>query len=559
MAAITLTGDYADDPGAVAVAALLVGWSFLASGLVLWQKRPDNRSGPLMVAIGFAWLATFLVQSDSALLFTVGTAVENVDLIGILYLLLSFPSGRLASVVDRALVAVAIVLGVVVELLFLLLGPATTFCGDCPRNVLQVLDAPTAASALLDGQRVVGAGFALVTAGRLALRWARASAPERRSAAPVLLAGCGVLAALACSAINDALGAPLGDAPAWVLFIAVATLPIGVLAVLAQQRLARGAVAGLVVDLGAGATPGDVREPLARALGDPSLELVFWVPDTGSYVDREGAPRRLPTADARRTATLVEREGQPVAALIHDRALDHNPELVRSVASAASLAIDNERLHAELRARLADLRASRARLVEAGEQERRRLERNLHDGAQQRLTSIAMLLGLAEAKSVNEPAEVRPLIVEARSALASAVAELRELSQGIHPSVLAERGLELALDELARSCALPALVSGTIGRRLPEGVEGAAYFVVSESLANAVKHAHANTISIAVGLGDGLLRLTVSDDGIGGADTGAGTGLRGLVDRVEALGGRLTVSSPPGRGTTITMELPCAS
>lgn len=556
--ALTLTGNYADDPVAVAVIALVVGWSFLASGLAAWWQRPENRTGPLMVAIGFAWFATFLVHSRNDVLFTIGTAVENLDLVGIVYLLLSFPTGRLTQLTDRVLIGIAVVLATAVELVFLMLGPSTTFCGDCPRNVLQVADHPSLATAILDQQRLIGAALAVLTAVRLVQRWARASAPERRAAAPVLLVGSGLLAALAVSATNDALDSALGDAPAWGLFIAVAALPIAVLGVLAQQRLARGAVAGLVVDLGDTSRPDDVRSLLARALGDPSLELLYWVPATRSYVDRDGRPRVLPNAAEERSATLVARADQPVAALVHDRALDHNPELVRSVASAAALAIENERLHAELRARLADLRASRARIVEAAEEERRRLERNLHDGAQQRLISIAMLLGLAEARSTSDPDGVRPLLAEARTALASAVDELRELSQGIHPSVLSERGLDVALAELVRSSAVPVAVAGTVGGRLPVAVEGAAYFVVSESLANAAKHAHAGSASIQVLLRDGALQLVVRDDGIGGADTARGSGLRGLVDRVEALGGRLAISSPPGRGTEITVELPCA-
>jgi signal transduction histidine kinase len=328
--------------------------------------------------------------------------------------------------------------------------------------------------------------------------------------------------------------------------------------VLARRRLARAAVAGLVVDLGAQAEPGDVRVPLARALGDPSLDLVYWVPTAGRYVDRGGTPRELPAPGEGRAATVVERGGLPIAAILHDPALSENAELVRSVASAAALAIENERLHADLQARLAELRASRTRLVEAGDRERRRIERNLHDGAQQRLVSVAMTLGLAHARARRQPDEVAALLEEARSALALAMDELRELSQGIHPGVLTERGLDAAVDELAGSAPLPVTVDGTVGRRLPEGVEGAAYFLVSESLANAAKHSHASSVRLAVALLGDRVVLRVEDDGIGGADPARGSGLRGLVDRIEALGGTMSVSSPPGRGTVLQAELPCA-
>jgi len=264
----------------------------------------------------------------------------------------------------------------------------------------------------------------------------------------------------------------------------------------------------------------------------------------------------LPEADGPRLATVVERNGQPIAALIHDPALQHNSELVDSVCAAAGLTLENERLQAELRARLAELQASRARLVEATETERRRIERDLHDGTQQRLVSVAMSLGLAESK-LPADAEVAPLVHEAREALTVALAELRELSQGIHPSILTERGLPAALDDLCRRAALPASLDVSLDRRLPTQVETAAYFVVSEAVANAIKHSHATELWIRASIRSGVLVAEVVDDGIGGAGGGGGTGLRGMTDRVEALGGSLTVSSPPGRGTTLRVEIPC--
>src|SRR5262249_37038369 len=259
-----------------------------------------------------------------------------------------------------------------------------------------------------------------------------------------------------------------------------------------------------------------------------------------------------------RMATFVERPGQPVAVLLHDPALEHNGELVQSVCAAAALTLENERLQAELRARLNELQASRSRLVEATDSERRRLERDLHDGTQQRLVSIAMSLGLLEARLPVEPQALRPLVHETRQALALALEELRELTQGIQPALLTERGLAAALEDLARRAALPTHVSVEIPERLPEQVESAAYFLVSEGLANAIKHSHAGEVRVSAVSAGGRLTVTVVDDGIGGATSGGGSGLRGLADRVEALGGSLTVSSPPGRGTTLRAELPCA-
>jgi signal transduction histidine kinase len=254
----------------------------------------------------------------------------------------------------------------------------------------------------------------------------------------------------------------------------------------------------------------------------------------------------------------VERDGQPSAVLLHDPALEHNAELVRSVCAAAGLALENERLQAELRARLVELQASRARLVQATDAERRRIERDLHDGTQQRLVSIAMSLSLLELKLPDQAAEARPLLRETRETLALALQELRELTHGIRPPLLVEQGLSAALDELCRRSALPTPVELSLPHRLPDQIESAAYFFVSEALTNGAKHSHASQMSVSAGLNGGELTVTVTDDGSGGATAAGGSGLNGLADRIEALGGRFTISSPPGRGTIVQAKIPCA-
>jgi signal transduction histidine kinase len=316
-------------------------------------------------------------------------------------------------------------------------------------------------------------------------------------------------------------------------------------------------VAGLVVELGGPSSAGDLREALARALGDPSLQLAYWFSAEQCYVDGAGTAVRLPEADSGRSATFVQRDGQPTAVLVHDPVLEHNAELVESVCAAASLALENERLQAELRARLIELQASRARLIEATDAERRRIERNLHDGTQQRLVSIAMSLGLLESKLPAQATAAKPLVGETRAALALALQELRELTHGINPPLLTERGLPAALDELCRRAALPTQLEVVLDRRLGDQVETAAYFMASEALTNAAKHSHASEIRVAATDDGRQLIVEVTDDGIGGAVSAGGSGLRGLADRVEALGGRFTVSSPPGRGTALRAEIPC--
>jgi len=537
--------------------ALLVGWSFIGSGLLSWRARPDNRLGPVMVLSGFAWFASVLQEGHGAVLFTIGQAFQVLYLAGFLYLILSFPSGRLQTVLDRALVITAFALVSVGQLASLLFTDERAICDRCATNLLEVTRNDALANGLLQSQRIAGLVVIVITIGLLAVRLVRASRPQRRAVIPVLLAGIVALAALAVSVTASALGAAGQDIYGRVSGYAFAVVPVAVLFAFLQRQLARGAVAGLVVELGEPSATVGLAEALSRALGDPSLSLGYWFPAESRYVDSDGRPVTLPGPGEGRRSTVVERGGQPIAVLTHDPALEHNAELVDSVCAAAGLTLENERLQAELRARLTELQASRARLVEATEAERRRIERDLHDGTQQRLVSIAMSLGLLESKLPGEPGQAGPIVRETRVALAAALDELRELTQGIHPTILAERGLPVALDELCHRATLPTHLQLDLSCRLPDQVESAAYFVVSEALTNAAKHSHGSEVRVRAACASGLVIIEVADDGIGGAAAGNGTGLRGLTDRVEALGGTLTVSSPPGRGTTLRAEFPC--
>jgi signal transduction histidine kinase len=541
------------------VLTLLVGASLLGCGLASWRARPENRLGQIMVLTGFAWFAAQLIEASAPWLNTIGLAVQSVWIIGLVYLLLSFPSGRLRDRLDRVLITSGVALGVGLQLLAMLYGnKAGLHCPGCANNLLQVVNDNHKARGWINLRNLLAIPLIVTVIAVLIRRWLQASAAQQRAVAPVLVAGCATLAALTSTVVLDLFGDPLGALPANVYLTLMATVPVAVLFVFLQRRLARGMVAGLVVELGGPSSSTDLREALARALGDPSLELAFWFPAEECYVDGDGGVVKLPDEDSGRRSTLVERDGQPIAALLHDPVLEHNAELVSSVCAAASLALENERLQAELRARLVELQASRARLVEATDTERRRIERDLHDGTQQRLVSIAMSLGLLETKLPGQAEAARPLVRETREALALALAELRELTHGINPPLLAERGLPAALDELCRRAALPTHLDLALDRRLPDQIESAAYFTASEALTNAAKHSHGSEVRVVASYDGHNLTVKVADDGIGGATTAAGSGLRGLADRVEALGGRFTVSSPPGRGTTLRAEIPCA-
>jgi signal transduction histidine kinase len=519
--------------------ALTAGWSFIGSGLAVGTRRPGNRTGPLMVLVGVTFFAGMLGTTPQPTLDVLGDWIRPIYLAFFMHVLLAFPTGRLES---RS--AGAIVIAGYVDLVVLDQAP-------------MALGEEGIGGTLYQLSFGIGAILFSVAAAILLNRWRVGSRAWRRAVAPVLWPGAFTLAAVAVFYASAYLARDVGAIPRWAFYIAFATLPLAFLAVLLRSRLARASVAELVVELDESGVSDGLRDALARALGDPSLTVAYWLPDEGRYVDIDGRPVRL-ADNGGRVATVVERGGRRVAALVHDEALTDDPGLIRAVSAAAALALDNERLQAELRARLDELKASRARIVRAADLERIRIERNLHDGTQQRLTSIAMALGLAESKLRSDPESAAAGLRQTKEALAIALAELRDLSQGIHPGILTERGLRPALEDLAYTAPLPIAITADLNGRLPEQVEAGAYYVVAEALANVAKHARASGAKVVVSLEGGCLHLSVTDDGIGGADATHGTGLRGLADRVQALGGTLVVESPPAKGTEIRATIPCA-
>ena len=297
-----------------------------------------------------------------------------------------------------------------------------------------------------------------------------------------------------------------------------------------------------------------VREALAERLGDRTLAIAYWMPERGLFVDEHGYPVTLPETGTAKTWTAVEYQGRRVAAIIHDADLQARPELVEAAAAGAVLALDNERLKADLRARLEDLRASRRRIVEAIVDARRRLERDLHDGAQQQLVSLSVDLQLLRGRIADGPAV--ELLEETIAKLGEAQSELRELARGIHPAMLSERGLGPALEALAQRSVVPVELELRLEGRLPAEVEAAGYFVAAEALTNVAKYARASHARVTASDNGGVLALEVTDDGVGGADAAGGSGLRGLSDRVAALDGELAVDSPAGGGTRVSATIP---
>jgi signal transduction histidine kinase len=542
---------------------LAVGWTYIAAGLIALARRPGNLVGPLMLAFGFSWFIGNYGNSRSPLLLSLGFAYQGLSSGFLAHLVLAYPDGRLARRRERVVVWLIYTWLLAQSTVYLLaFDPPRIFgCTGCPTGALAAFPSRAAYDAADTGSNVASGVFAVVVLALLLQRYLRSSPFSRRDLAPLWVGGVFIAVAFVLEAVHGA--ASRQEDPKVQLVVDAQKItellvPLAFLAGLLRSRLAESSVARLVVELGGPLRPGELRMHLARALGDPSLRLAFSVPGRDGFVDDDGSSVELPHDDAERATTFVANGSRPIAALIHDRALRERQPLVDAVGAAAKLALENERLHAEVRTQLEEVRASRARIVEAADAERRRIERNLHDGAQQRLVTLSLELALAREQAANGAgAELRASLDEAAAEVGQALTELRELGRGLHPSILTEAGLGAAIEALAERAAIPTRVTSDLRQRLPASVEAAAYFVVAEALANAGKHSRASRIDVDLRVHDERLALQVDDDGVGGANPTRGSGLAGLADRVAALGGRLDIASSPGKGTRIRAELPC--
>ena len=443
---LVLASDHADAKGVWATFGPAVGWSFVGTGLYAWRRRPESRIGLLMVLLGFAWFLSLVELANPPLLYTIGLVLAGLWGGVFLHLGVTFPSGRLESRFDRAIVIAGYLIlpGAVVPALFFA-GPGELDCDECPANLLLVRRDEDLASVALALGAVLFVALFLVVLARSIRYWRRTGTLVRLQLTPVYICALGTFLLVVVAR------AGAGDAVWFAAFMSSALLPFAFLGGLLRSRVSE--------------------------------------------------------------------------------------------------------LDAELRARLEDLRASRARLVEAGDAERRRLERDLHDGAQSRLVALALLLRTARTRTAADP-ELAAVLDRAQEELQTSLAELRELARGIHPAVLTERGLEQALRSLVSRAPVPVSLEADAEERLPGPVESAAYFVVSEALANIAKYSRASSATVAVRRANGCVTVEVADDGIGGAEAARGSGLRGLADRVAALDGTLSLDSPAGCGTCVRAEIP---
>jgi signal transduction histidine kinase len=505
----------------LAVADFVVGLVLLGCGLVAWMRRPESGTGPLLAVSGVAWfLGTFAASGKSGYA-DFGALFLTLHRGPLVHALLSYPTGRLERWAEQAAV------------LFAYAVSAIAAAGKTP------------AGAIALAAVVLAVGID---------RFLRAAGPQRRARAAAAAGSAAFAAVLFFSGFARLAGSgfSVDRSVLWAYEVVVAAVAIGLTIDLVLGRWVGATVTGLVVDLGEVAEAGTLRDRLASALGDRSLLLGYWLADRSVYVDERGRELELPQDGGERRVTIVRDGDEPAAALVHEAGVLAVPELLESVSAAARLALANVRLQAEVRRQVEELEASRRRLVEAGDTERRRLERELREGAERRLGEVEALLRRAETGAHSG---LDGIVIDTQAKLERTRSELREFARGIHPSVLTEQGLGGALQEIVERTPVPVDLR-VPDARYPVPIESAAYFVCSEALANVGKYAEATLAVVDVRERDQTLVVSVSDDGIGGAGLEKGSGLRGLADRVEALAGRLTVTSPPGKGTQVLAELP---
>lgn len=535
---------------------LAVAATYLGAGTLAWWWRPSNPLGAVMIVGCLSLLVAGLLFSTVPVALAAGTVGATLILAVVLHLLHAFPSGRLRNRVSRWTVLAGYFTSLVLQAPQYLFTPAPP-----PSHLLAVADRPSWAAAGSAVQSAVGAVVILVTTVVLLRRLRAADPSRRRVLAPLYTYGMAAL--LFISAITNVLRPLLGLSPTVVGTIQLAVLagvPLAFCLALLRGGFARtGEVEELGTWLGSDLARTTLTEALGRTLGDPSLQVAFWVPEEHGYVDASGGAVDLPSPGGDRAAVEVDVEGRRVGAIVYDATLLTDPGPVRAAGRVVALAVDRARLTAQLRAGEQALRRSRARLLEAADLERRRIAQNLHDGLQARL----VLLAVDAQRIASDPAAVpstREAAATLRAAIDDAAGDLRRFVHGVMPAPLQERGLAAAAEDLVDHLPLPTALEVTVpAGAVPPAVERTAYLILAEALTNAVRHAEATRLTVRIAVEDGRLVLEVGDDGVGGARASGGLGLRGIADRVDVLGGSLDLDSPPGGGTRLRAELPCAS
>jgi signal transduction histidine kinase len=569
--AVTLSGPTAASPGfAAAGRALMVGVPIVV-GLYAWQRRPDERFGPLLVVVGFGWFLTTLAESGNGVLYSIGRLAGWLVEIGLVYLILSFPSGRLTHRVDRALVGASALLVAALYLPAALIAdsypvpsPYTGCEAGCPSNAFFLLGSePSYIDSLLIPLRdaLTLLLFLAVTA-RLLQRFRGSTRLMQRLLEPVLTVAVGRCAVLVVAIVVRRVtpDSAVVDGLAWTIALALPVLAAAFFVGLVSRRLYAGNV---LQDLGgrvrANLPPDELRTALAEALGDPSLQVAYWTGDgQGHWVDDRGHALVPPEPESRYRLTEVREDHRRVAAILHDAALSEERSFLDAVSSYALIALRNRRLTARVESALSEVRESRARILARADRERRRIERDLHDGAQQRLVALRIQLELVEELMESDPERGRKQLHALGDEVGETLDDIRALAHGVYPSLLEDRGLAEALRAAALRVPVSARVKPDGIGRHPHDVEAAVYFCCLEAMQNASKHARdARAITISLTQDDGL-RFEVCDDGTGFDKAASpGVGITNMRDRLTAVGGRLTISSSE-RGTVVAGSVPPA-
>jgi signal transduction histidine kinase len=570
--AVVTTETAPDHRGLVLVARLLGVALPFGLGAVRLSRHPRDRFGWLLIGAGALWALTSLADSGNSTLYSTGRLAAWLIEPVLVYLMLAFPYGRLTSPLDRRLVASVVAVAAVLYVPTALVvhqypvPVPWASCGThCPANAFQVGHAdPAFVHDFVRPLREVLTAFLFAgVALALARRWRRSTPLLRTAVAPV--AAVAVLRALLLPAylilrgseVHSGLTGVLG----WIYMLSLPVITLCFVAGAVSQRLfVAGALERLTRALKPHATATELRIAMAGALADPELRIFYWVGgEPGRWVDESGWPVRPPHAEPGRAVTEVVTDGLRLAAIVHDVELSRDPALVAAATSYALTALENDRLVGHLHSSLRELSESRARIVSVADRERRRFERDLHDGAQQRLVALQIKMELM-AERLDAVAPESALGLRAlEHDVDETIDEVRSLGRGVYPALLTEQGLSEALRAAGRSAPVPTMVDAAgIGRYPPE-VESTVYFACLEALHNAAKHAHgASGVKISVSQSDGL-RFEVHDDGYGFEVDGSvngGAGLTNIRDRLAAVGGTLEVRSAPGRGTTIAGMIP---
>ena len=555
-----VTSDHLAHPLAAGVYATYLVAAPVLAGLLWWRRRPASRLGPLLVALGYVSWPISWQGSDVAFIYSLGVLGAAPLIAMSLYLCLAFSTGRLRTAADRRLLATLVF---VLTLFFgasLLLspalvgeGPLAACRGPCPDNPFQLGSEPQLLETVARFVTYVGLAVVAGIAAVWIRRFRAATRPQRRTLVPVALSSLLLVPALFAfyfSVLVIGVSADTFETLSWVLVGMWILFPLGFAAALVQADLFAGrAFRQLLSELARHPTPEGWREIVAGALDDPSLRLAYWDPAAGLFRDAAGGELARTPERPGRQWTEVRRDGLRVAALDTDDALAENPELVDAAASATLLAVETGRLEGELR-------ASQARVLAAADAERRRIGRDLHDSAQQRLVALRVHLSLAGEQL--QPEE-QPIVEQLERELDEALDELQSVARGIYPQALAQHGLAAALRSAVQNAAIPVSVTDDGLSRHPGEVELAVYYCCLEALQNAAKHAGPGaSVSIWLSDDDGELRFRVEDDGSGfePARIEPGAGFSNVADRLAAVGGSFQIDSTAGRGTCIAGQIP---